>query len=706
MSLSPQNFGGNASQRNSSISPFRLWLISLQALLVVALTLLPSPVIGQISIEVDATVRRGIGGISQLDRNRFFNYHGTLNAPTGGNLGNLNRDVLGTADGLNTSPGRSSTDFDQSLSNGLPEDPLRPGFVDPNALRNELRTSYKERMTTGSRSESLRAQPNPLLIQSGRSANFWPAYMRTNQSTNQTSPHFPTVEAYADFLKIYLGEVVYGPNAYNPVSPDRFHIELVNEPDFHTTNDFTPTNLAEYHRDIARLVKQEFPEASIGGASLGRTDFIEAGEGNEPPGQFSRFNQFMEPLIQVAGADIDFYSVHPYERYTINANGTFGRDIAQSPGRVTQMIDLIQTVHQNEHGDRKPIAFTEYGAFNRINSGASFDDYPRDLQQWDLVRDIRDKMMVFLNRPDTILNATPFVAPRSFAPGQPTPAEQENVFWEQDAAGNWQETIIATLFRTLAPVQGQYVGVVGDDTNVQHVAFRDGNKVYLILNNMLATAQALDLQLLAGSLGSVSSATIDRMLRTGGNNIFEDDVDITNTFQNLVLNGEEGAVVTFTLDNADELLTEINEHTIYGDLSRLALDQPVGQSPIIDFDLDGQITLEDAVAAIVRVGFTRPSNSPEQFDVIVNGNRVTVAAGGQGIDDGDLAWFSREVDVPLNFLVAGNNEIEVDFTGNGGFLSTAALVVTTQTSPVPEPGSLSLLGIFALLFVNHRGHKV
>jgi hypothetical protein len=246
------------------------------------------------------------------------------------------------------------------------------------------------------------------------------------------------------------------------------------------------------------------------------------------------------------------------------------------------------------------------------------------------------------------------------------------------------------MFRLYAPVQGEYVGISGDNKNIQSVAFRDGDTVYLLLNNLLASDQQLDLQVLAGGLGTVNSASIDRVFRDNGVNTFINDSDITSNFQNLTLNGEEGAVVTFTLDSADDILFQTNEQTFYGDQVVSELDLPTGRSPIIGIDAD----LSEAINAVLRLNYNRPSDMPEAFDILVNGNLLTIQSGGLGIDDGDFEWFSREIDIPLEFLINGSNEIQVDFEGNGGFLSTAALVVTSSIVAVPEPSSLAcLLGL-------------
>jgi len=191
------------------------------------------------SLTVNASQQLSIGGVSTLDRGQFFTHTGTLFPPssTTSNPQGLNlRLEIYSEDGLNLTAGRVSTEFDQFISDGLPEDPNRPGFADPMALLLELQGPYRSFVTTGTRYESIRdSVTRPIFVSSGRSsAAFIPQVFRTGEQSNL----FPNRDFYADFLRTYLREVVYGPNAFYPVPTDRFHIEILNEPDLHLAGAF------------------------------------------------------------------------------------------------------------------------------------------------------------------------------------------------------------------------------------------------------------------------------------------------------------------------------------------------------------------------------------------------------------------------------------------------------------------------------------
>ncbi|MEM7315736.1 MAG: hypothetical protein AAF497_21570, partial [Planctomycetota bacterium] len=274
-------------------------------------TVMETRICAQTAVTFDAAARRGIGGVSTIDRARYFNYHGTLMPGT-----TALRQSVYAEDGLNASPGRVSSELDQGISQGLPEDPSNPGFFEPNALRNELRGSYRDFVLNGSRYEAYRNAPNPQMIQSGRAASFWPTFLRTDPVTGVTDSSLPlNVAGYANFLNTYLDEVVYGPNAFHPVSPDRFYIEVVNEPNVHFGSNFSVQDMIDMHVDVSQMVKAEHPAAKVGGYSACCSDFV----GDD----FERWFDELQPFIAQAGNEMDFVSIHPYDRYTVNFNGTY-----------------------------------------------------------------------------------------------------------------------------------------------------------------------------------------------------------------------------------------------------------------------------------------------------------------------------------------------------------------------------------------------
>ena len=647
----------------------------------------------QTNVAIGADALRIIGGVGVLDRAKYFNFHGTLQGPGSSNLGNLRQETWSPT-GLNAATGRAATELDQFISNGLPEDASKPGFFDHAALVNAIQGSYRSFVLSGTRWEGLRNYDNPIFIQSGRNGGFWPNFL-------DGGGLMPTnYEAYADFLNVYLEEAVYGTGpsqGFLPIEPERFYLEVMNEPNWSSPTQNDWNEVIAMHRVVTEQVKELFPQTRIGGPSC--CDDLGSGING-----WDRARQLMDDMAtwqtpSGESVELDFWVIHPYERYDVQANGSWKRQIEGSPGHVSAIMDLYETYSNISFGDPKAFAITEYGSWNRTNMpDGSYGNYSRDEQRWDLVRDVREKMMVFMDRPDRIINATPFVSPKQWQ-SSPTPhPDADNVFWEQNGSGGpWTETIVASMFRMFNDVRGRYVDVSSDNPDLQTIAYRDGNQLYIVLNNLEKSDTTLNLQAVSAH-GNVSSASLDRIYWNGSEGVYESDLDVSTSWQNLTLAAEEGAVLTLTLTGPELYDIATNEVTYYGDSTLSPITGPAGQSSILNYQVD----TEDAVSARVRVAFNRGNNDlGEGFFVLVNDNPVQVRPGELEFDDSDTDLVTREVDVPLDFLVDGSNEVYADFTGAGGELVTAVLVVTHTVGDFNGSGAFD--GEDVSLLLQHFG---
>ena len=623
---------------------------------------------GQTNVSVSANSHRFIGGVSQLDRAQYFNFTNTLQGPSNSNLGNLRSETY-VQSGLNATTGRIDTELDDFIAKGLPEDPSKPDYFLHGSLINRIQDEYRNFVLAGTRWEGLRDGPDPIIVQSGRNGGFWPDFL------DDGGPMPTNYDAYADFMKTYLEEAVYGEGlnqSFLPVDPDRFYFEIMNEPNWSSFSTGQWDEVIEMHQVVTEELKEPFPQLKIGGPSC-CDDLGDRFNGWE------RAQKLMDDMTNWQtsngqSVELDFWTLHPYERYDVAANGSYSQATFTSPGHVSAILDLYESYSHIKFGDPKAFAITEYGSFNRTNmADGSYGDYSRPAQQWDLVRDIREKMMVFLDRPDRIIAATPHVFPRDWRIQQiPTHPDGDNVFWEQDTNGEWGETIVASMFRMFNDVSGKYIGVSSDNQDLQTVAFRDGNQVHVILNNLEKSSNTINLQTTIGP-DSVIAASLDRIFWDGTSGIYESDLDVATSWQNLTLAAEEGAVLTLTLDGSQFFDSATNQRTFYGDDVITPLTLQRARSKIINI----QAELDDALAASVRVAFNREEFSPGQaFRVFVNGTGLSVPAEVFEFDDSDTNMVTREIDVPLNLLNDGNNEIFADFQGKGGDLITTVLTVT------------------------------
>ncbi|QDT69165.1 Beta-porphyranase A precursor [Planctomycetes bacterium MalM25] len=646
----------------------------------------------QSNVTIHANARGMVGGVKTLDRAQYFNHWGQLTPGTSTNLGDLESEVHAT-DGLHTFSGRETNDFPAAMrvwtNSPVPENPNNPGFFEHTALINSLQNTsssgYKNRLLNSSAWVSVRESENPIYVTSGRKSVFPDFLDGGGEQVNN-------FEGYADFLNVYLEEVVYGTGpgqGYLPMDKDRFYIEIMNEPNWPANTPAQWQDVIDMHREVTELVKEQHPEAKLGGPSC-CDDYADGGQNS-----WERSRQLMDDMAswQTAGGqsvELDFWTIHPYERYDVANDGSHQQILFSSPGRLAAIMDLYDAYSTQKFGHAKPFSITEYGSWNRTNltgdpstsADDDYGDYTRPEQQWDLVRDTREKLMVFMNHPDRIVNATPFLGPMWWERQTPTSPAGDNVFWERDAAGVWHETVVASMYRMHNELNGEYLQIENDDPDLQTLAFREGNVLHVMLNNLKGTSNTVNLGALAG-LGEVASASIDRVYWNGTQGVYVEDADVSATWSSLQLEPNEGAVLKLTLTGPEVYDQAYDSETYYSD----DVEIPVSSQTLISTTITADT--EDATGATLRFGYTVPSGMPT-FSVRVNGNSFTVTSDDLALDDNDDDLIQREIEVPASMLVDGENEVSFffPFSTAAGEISAAALSVRRSVGDYNASGTL------------------
>jgi|GEM_PF-5935098 len=305
---------------------------------------------------------------------------------------------------------------------------------------------------------------------------------------------------------------------------------------------------------------------------------------------------------------------------------------------------------------------------------------------WDQVVAITEKMMVFMDRPDRILTAVPFI--NTYTGGSnggesPESAFSTNLFVQQDdGAGGVEivETTVATFYRLMHDVRGDYVNLDVGGFDVQAQAFRDVNTLYVLLNNLDTSARTVSLDVMAGQFGTVDSAIRRRLRYISNVADYDSGTSIpVSSLSSLTLDPQEKSVLILTLGGSQTYDGATNERIFYGtggSLTPNVIPIPASREVTSTVTLD----LSRAVAAKLRFGFFRPDDTVVPTVILrVNGESLFVPGGGLlGYDDTDARVSSREIEVPLSLLNNGANTVTAVFPTSGGhFTSLVALVEET-----------------------------
>ena len=645
---------------------------------------LPSPVnliTADAEVVIQSNTTYSVGGVTTMDRERYFQVHGTSGVP---DSSPTIRDSIWQDDQLNTTIGveADATAFINDQTDAF-IDPTDPNKFYAPVVAQYTDTVYNHRVNTGTAFDSFRNTANPFLIQSSKIG--WPDFTATDGAPITLQDY----EGYVGFLKSFLSNISFTHETLPPISAEseRYFLQLFNEPEF---NNMTPQQIVDFHEAVPDLLRAEFPDLKVGGPAITSSGLEKI--------DFEKWNDIMQPVIQTAGDELDFYTAHFYDRYDILADDTYINRISTPAGRTAAVLDLIEAESVNQIGTTKPLAATEYGSWiNEIDGSPGFGDYSYEQRQWDLMRDVREKMLVFLDRPDRILSATPWSQIFENAPFENTTRS----LIAKDSSGNPIETHYGKLYRLFNSIEGERIFADSSNDELQIQAYRDGNQVHVILNNLRNGALTANLQNLFGGVGSIDSVLIDRLQWSGTEPTLVEGSDVTGSWENLTLTAEEGAVLTFTMSGTNGLEKIWLERNTYGSSTVQALDI----NGIVNMTIEADKT--DALSASIRVGYSwlLASTPGDIFTLSINGNDIMVPFSFQGTTDGifdGIPFTIRELSVDLAWLNQGSNNLQFTFPSGDGFVSSAVLTVIAQ---VPEPSTYLFLSSTLLLAFHIQAKK-
>ena len=463
-----------------------------------------------VSLELDLATTLYVGGISQLDRSRYFNVHG---AP--GPSDWRPQDVAlftntSEAGGLDAFVGREFT-----FTGRMPElrnDPLRPGYVDVAQLVRKC-TSLPPKL--GNWPES-----HVDIVASSKTAPLYPHHCAgSNPPTPpppSPSPSPPLAgfvpgshNATAEYFSLYYAHCLL------PTTRTRILVEVANECNVKVQRcNTTWDEMIALHIAVAdRLHKDHGHGQPHHNSNADGDDAMPVPKVFGPTAAFPEFNagghlsnflRGMGPFIEEAGPHLDGLSVHLYDTMT-NTSYLPGAPMVPRSGSNVLAITELMSAHSYAHvGRALPLMVSEYGTGTKIDPPA----YSRTFD-WQIMRGVTGKLMYFLSRPDVLVKTIPFITAKASWHKGPDP--YPFVLWRLVNNSTWLETDLMMFFRTWRDVTGARFRVASSDASVQVQGFRNAgsNKAYVAVNNLAShnvTAGIKWVWPAAAAAGSSSSA--------------------------------------------------------------------------------------------------------------------------------------------------------------------------------------------------------
>lgn len=486
------------------------------------------------------------------------------------------------------------------------------------------------------------------------------------------------VNAAADWVVEYYKD--YSGN--NPI-PEFF--EVMNEPFVHAGDaEFSAqqpdaqlmrVRMAEWFGAIGAKVNQtpELANLKIIGFADAWPQYEHVSNGT----MFSIWNSRQKMFMDVAGADVDAFSTHLYDGVNVNQNGG-----ERSGSNAMAILDMIEAYSHIKWGTVKPHVISEYGG---IASG-----YPAGWNDIEAVQSVMSQnKMIFdlMDREDRIEMTIPFVTDKStwhltagnnYEPYGAVVMRPGNTGSGQAPDGTWVYTPKITFYELWQGVKGKRVQISSDHPDIQTQAFVDGNKLFVALNNLDDISHTVTLDFASQIAGLQSVRT--RALKIYPNSPHNwSDTTAATAPASVTLIADETVMLEYTYQSNISFGNAIRSQHYYANKYLQDISANQTQSYLIN-----GVTTGTSGYAKLKMSIGREHAHSKAPTVTVNGTTVSVPSNWRGYDQtarGAVFFGAIEIPVPLN-LIQASNTINLTFPDSGGAVSSLILEVATHDTPV------------------------
>lgn len=607
-----------------------------------------------VQISLDATIKREIGGVSALNRVKYFNvcddglnYYDHVPTKEDGDF---------LIDSLNISFGRM-IGLARHAARRVEEDPNRPGYADPE--------SVKEAAGTLRKSETIREKVQTLDVIEHGSPLGWPRFMMKEGKLTKTDLPL-NMEAAAEFMALAFK---YSLEDWNRPK----YIEFVNEYIFPEASEEEMDYFCEMHNVLARAIHKQIPDTKVGGPCYWYGNFHE--------NDFEDWDYTMKRYMDIAHTETDFYSFHNYDF----SNG--GKRNIATGTRTEAILDLVENYGLNAHGEIKPFASSECGAtgvdhwwyFSEnknliIVEGSDTIVRVKEISYpeltWQHIRALNGQIMSYMNRPDRILKIVPFTLVDI---SKWTPVAHWTLYRREGMKrnGELQPTHHMKFYEFWKDVKGDRVSIISAHPDIQVQAFSNENQVYVCLNNLSESDNILNLNTNFGKGVRVVKLSGQRIYFDGKEPMLENETFTLSDLHSFPIKGDESIILSIELSKSPQIDGKISENFHYGDRTVVPITASTEKFTV-------RAPKGEIEYARLRIGISRRNHLSVVPAVTLNGQKVDVLlepSYDKQISNAqkESAWGIRDISVPVE-LLKEENQVEVTFDDAGGVISSVIIM--------------------------------
>ncbi|MEM6347023.1 MAG: Ig-like domain-containing protein [Bacteroidota bacterium] len=637
------------------------------------LLLFSSFAFAQITVDVHPNFKHSVGGIDTFNRKRMLKIHASTpesewsNGNHFQNFTNLRDTFLND---LDVYMGRNTGPISYYL-NQVGEDPNRPGFADSTDIASfgqNVRNNYANQ-------SSLHPYEvrNELVI-GAQQRPFYPDGTPTGQGWTIANG-----TAAGEYMGRFVNEF-FGGNG----QPEPAFVEIMNEPlyEFVTVGDKTPAEIFSFHNEAADAIRAQNANVLIGGYTAAFPNFEED--------DFQRWHERWKLFIDMSGDKMDFWSIHFYD-----FNLSWGNQpVLRRGSNMEATLDMLDHYTQLSFNEIKPLVISEYGGRALTLEADPWSPY----RDWMSIKSMTSMLLAFSERPQHILSAIPFIIVKAEwgrqDDGDPYPWRlmRQNKELPGQTGNHWVYTEFVKFYQLWSEVKGTRIDSRSTDPDIQTNAFVDGNKLYLILNNLNFHDTTVLLNCVERQNNLLQNIKVKHLYLDSLSNTPMLDENNYSSLDSLMIGAEGSAVIEYTYQNSllvDELVAETK---YYADRYLVPII-PYAENKFEINNIDKEMQGE----AVLRLGLGRDHGKSLQPTVKINGFEIAVPDNYMGYDQLTRdSWFGViEVPIPFYYLQT-DNEISVQFKDQGGYISSMAIRVYNHSDAVMRsdsvaPTSLSLV---------------
>jgi hypothetical protein len=587
----------------------------------------------EISVQINPKCERFIGGVSALDRTKYFSVHDT------------------------------GSDSDQT----------------------KFRNDYN---VTGGRGFW-----GPYSFAKGKTkeVGVYPTYKNGNDNTKSVVQGLVRTEhpssAFKDGLDINLAAdwaVEYYKDFENDNGRPEF-FEVMNEPFVHASdfyegwsgaeNDRIKFQMAKFYGEVAKKIHETPALKNM--KVIGYSSAWPSMELND----FGHWEENMKMFMDEAGAQMHAFSTHLYDGINV-----VGQDTKRSGSNSEAILDMIETYSYKKWGVVKPHAITEYGA---IEDGYG-DDYS-EIASSQTLRSINHILFNLLEREDRLVNSIPFITGKAnwhineannYQPYGAVLYIPTNI-GEPNPDG-WRYSPRIHFYEVWKDVQGKRVQIKSENPDIQTHAFVHGNKMFVGLSNLDDTTHAVSLTMLS-TIPGLQNVKI-KALKIYDRQMPDMVIETVNEAPTSIdLIKDETVMLEYTFTNDIEFTNALRAKNYYANNNL----EEIKENEKINYAFDNVSTGEGY--GTLRMSLGRKHNVTKKPIVKVNGVLVEVPDNYKGYDQANRDDFFGMIEIPFPaYVLKENNTVTVEFPDTGGRISSMILSVELYDSPIGTMGIKSI----------------